>query len=230
MTRASGKDMHAMTQATRNGEPDPEGGAAQSLGLMRQVNEGTARPCVCGPARGCGQCPGAGVMRSVVMCCWNGTGPNVSGWTRNHRRSLLLARQIDEWRRLATWSRKMIRDLGFVSELASPPVWRLAVLPGGRPLLNRQGLPRLVARRKELTPAPHDVLVGSALGDIRGKSQQQVQMIIHHVKPADADCEDFREFLDPIFDPLGWPGLQQAGTRVGRTGSCSDTSGPQLDQ
>jgi hypothetical protein len=45
------KDMHTMTRATRNREPDPTNCAAQILGLMRKVNEGTARPRVCGPAR-----------------------------------------------------------------------------------------------------------------------------------------------------------------------------------
>jgi hypothetical protein len=50
-----------MPRATRNREPDPEGGAAQTLGLMRQDNEDTARPRVCGPARVRGQRLGAGV-------------------------------------------------------------------------------------------------------------------------------------------------------------------------
>jgi hypothetical protein len=58
------------------------------------------------------------------------------------------------------------------------------------------------SRRKEPAPAPYDILIRPALADIRVESQQQVQMIIHHGKPADADRENLREFLDPVFDPL----------------------------
>jgi hypothetical protein len=39
---------------------------------------------------------------------------------------------------------------------------------------------RLGSRRKEPSPAPHDVLVQPSLGDLGVKPQQQVQMIIHH--------------------------------------------------
>ena len=67
---------------------------------------------------------------------------------------------------------------------------------------NRQGLPRLVARRIELSPAPHDVLVSPAQGDVRIEPQQEVDMIIHHREPADADRKDFGELLDAVFEPL----------------------------
>jgi hypothetical protein len=71
-----------MTRATRSGEPDPEGGAAQRLGLMGQANDGTATPRVCGPARGRGQRLGAGVnaVGLDTLLEVNGTGLVVSCW------------------------------------------------------------------------------------------------------------------------------------------------------
>ena len=37
-------------------------------------------------------------------------------------------------------------------------------------------------------------------------------MVIHHRKPTDAHCEDFRQFFNPIFQPLlaiGHPAVEQ---------------------
>jgi hypothetical protein len=56
------------------------------------------------------------------------------------------------------------------------------------------------SRRKESSPPPHDVLVRPTRGDLGIKSQQQVQMIIQHRKPADGHREDLCKLLDPIFN------------------------------
>jgi hypothetical protein len=65
--------MHTTTRAARNGEPDSTECAAQRLGLMRQVNDGTATPRVGGPARGRSQRLGAGVnvVGRDVLPEWN---------------------------------------------------------------------------------------------------------------------------------------------------------------
>jgi hypothetical protein len=62
-----------MTRPTRNGEHDRTECAAQRLGLMRQVDDGTATPRVVGPARGRGQRLGAGVNAAgrEVLPEWN---------------------------------------------------------------------------------------------------------------------------------------------------------------
>jgi hypothetical protein len=62
-----------MTRATGNGEHDRTECAAQRLGLMCQVDDGTARPRVAGPARGRGQRLGAGINAAgrEVLPGWN---------------------------------------------------------------------------------------------------------------------------------------------------------------
>jgi hypothetical protein len=62
-----------MTRPTQNGEHDRTECAAQRLGLMRQVDDGTATPRVGGPARGRGQRMGAGVNAAgrEVLPEWN---------------------------------------------------------------------------------------------------------------------------------------------------------------
>src|SRR5208282_1303598 len=62
-------------------------------------------------------------------------------------------------------------------------------------------LSRLVAWRKEASPASHDVLIRPAPGHVRIQPHQQVQMIVQDRKPRDRHREDFRKFLDTMFDP-----------------------------
>ena len=97
---------------------------------------------------------------------------------------------------------------------------------------NRQRLSGLVARRKEPSPAPHDLLVRPTLGDLRVKPQQQVQVIRHHREPADGHGEDLGKLFDPIFNPrftVGRP-FARAETLGGHSASYSDTSEPRKHQ
>ena len=57
-------------------------------------------------------------------------------------------------------------------------------------------------------------------------------MIIHHREPADADREDFGEFLDAVFEPLFSVGrsFSKQKSASDTASSCSDTSGPRRDQ
>ena len=70
------------------------------------------------------------------------------------------------------------------------------------PLLRDRGhLSRLVAWRKEASPASHDILIRPALGHVWIQPHQQVQMIVQNRKPCDGHREDFRKFLEPMFVP-----------------------------
>jgi hypothetical protein len=70
------------------------------------------------------------------------------------------------------------------------------------PLLRDRGhLSRLVAWRKEASPASHDVLIRPAPGHLRIQPHQQVQLVVQDRKPRDGHREDFRKFLEPMFDP-----------------------------
>src|SRR5271166_3262402 len=70
------------------------------------------------------------------------------------------------------------------------------------PLLRDRGhLSRLVAWRKEASPASHDILIRPALGHVRIESHQQVQVIVQDREPREGHREDFRKFLEPMLDP-----------------------------
>ena len=53
------KDTHTMIRSTWNGEPDPKGGAAQRIGLVRRFGEVTERSAPPLPPRGPGSAAGS---------------------------------------------------------------------------------------------------------------------------------------------------------------------------
>ena len=67
---------------------------------------------------------------------------------------------------------------------------------------DREQLSRLVAGWEEATPAADDFFVRPGCGDFGVERHENVHVVIHDGKPADADGEDTRKFLQAIFDPF----------------------------
>ncbi|MGO9469969.1 MAG: hypothetical protein ACLQVF_38200 [Isosphaeraceae bacterium] len=55
--------------------------------------------------------------------------------------------------------------------------------------------------REEPAPAPDDLLIRPARGDLRIEPRQHMQVVVHHRKSCNRDREDFRKFAQSVIDP-----------------------------
>ena len=63
-------------------------------------------------------------------------------------------------------------------------------------------LAKFVSRRKQPSPTLNDLEIGPPLSNFGIKPQEHMQVIVHHREPTDGHGEDFRKFLEPVFEPL----------------------------
>ena len=63
-------------------------------------------------------------------------------------------------------------------------------------------LAKFVSSRKQPSPTLNDLEIGPPLSNFGIKPQEHMQVIVHHRKPTDGHGEDFRKFLEPVFEPL----------------------------